>query len=1080
MVNNMRKLLTYILLFISLIAFSQNGTTVASGLPYECSFEESENLTPWRLNYNAPANAVDKWIFGTAVHSEGKRAMYISTDNANPNYGSRQNISIAYLRYRFPASTTRQKYDISFDWKGMGDSTKSKLYVMIDTEDKFTNASVDYSLDNLLALPNGRIVDNLTNPIFNNCQPLTPNGDRFVCGSETWQNISFSNEVSVSSANSQKDFLIVFIWANSNTQDSVGRSSIAIDNFQINSANIKKPQNVVVYPHCEDSTLIVSWDPLNANTFDIQYRQVGEESWTHGTSGITEGDGGYTKDADGRCYFVLKRILEGSYDVRIRGGYEGSVLKTNYVYTSNILVYCPENHCVNYVDLYSPNVLCQYGHHPHVDTHSPYTYTGIIDFGPDAEESRHTLHVDPTEVDPRTDSLLHTVPDGALASVRLGNWKWGGEAEAITYDIVVDTTSQGILIVKYAVVFENPQGHPVEDEPAFNLEIMDSTNTVIDEICGQASFTYSSAVNDPEHWHMTADGKAAWKDWTTVGLSLMNYHNQHIKVRFTTLDCGYSGHYAYAYFTLDCANAHIETDNCGNDAQVTCIAPEGFAYEWRDENNVWQSNDQVFVPDGGIHTYTCKVSFVEEPSCFFEISTVSAPRFPVPDYTVEPLYGNCQSVLKFTNTSHVMNKFEGYENHTSEPCNEGHWVFRELKSGKVSSTTSWSPTYICPDEGDSIEVTYTCYIGANNSCDSTRVDTIVVPNIIPGDTTIYVQTCPESPYQFGDKWFEHDTVVVHTFKNFAGCDSTATLSLKVYPKSKDLYIIDSICSDQAIVIDGIRYNTPMDNKEFHLNTIHGCDSVIYMTLVVNERLRMEMDPFSFSCLDEEQLFISFDITAGVFDSLLIHFDTDQLRDTVIYDTYATNIAIPYSSSVTPGHYKATLSFYQFCCGVHTEVRDIDIRYPASIIEQKWNDVLTLLSPKYNGGYTFTAMQWYKDDMPLPGETHSYLYQPLDENSTYALELTREDGVVLKTCPIQPVHHEEQTAYPTVVKVGQRVPMYMEHPMTVWYFTTTGQLYGRYDLPQGYTDLPTPDQAGPYILKSVNTQGKTNAQVMIVE
>ena len=33
-----------------------------------------------------------------------------------------------------------------------------------------------------------------------------------------------------------------------------------------------------------------------------------------------------------------------------------------------------------------------------------------------------------------------------------------------------------------------------------------------------------------------------------------------------------------AYFTMDCANAHIETENCGNDAHVTCIAPEGFAY----------------------------------------------------------------------------------------------------------------------------------------------------------------------------------------------------------------------------------------------------------------------------------------------------------------------------------------------------------------------------------------------------------------------------------------------------------------------------------------------------------------------
>lgn len=1077
----MRKLLTYILLWFSVTAWAQNGTTVASGLPYECSFEEAEDLSPWMLNYHAPANAIDKWIFGTAVHSEGKRSMYISTDGANPNYGKKQNISIAYLRYKFPTSTGRQKYDISFDWKGVGDSTKSKLYVMIDTEDKFNNPAVDYSLDNLLTLPNGRIVENLTNPIFNNCQPLTPNGDRFVCGSESWQNVSFATDVSVSPANSQKNFMVVFIWANSNTQDSVGRSSIAIDNFQINSANIKKPENVVVYPHCEDSTLIVSWDPLNANMFDIQYRQVGEESWTHGTSGITFGEGGYTKDENGRCYFTLKRILEGSYDVRIRGGYDdGSGLKTNYVYVSNILVYCPENHCVNYVDLYSPNVLCQYGHHWHVDTHSPYTYTGIIDFGPDAEESRHTLHIDPTEVDPRTDSLLHTVPNGALASVRLGNWKWGGEAEAITYDILVDTTSQGILIVKYAVVFENPQGHPVDDEPAFNLEIMDSTNTVIDQICGQASFTYSSAVNDPDHWHMTADGKAAWKDWTTVGLSLMNYHNQHIKVRFTTLDCGYSGHYAYAYFTLDCANAHIETENCGNDAAVTCVAPEGFAYEWRDENNVWQSNDQVFVPDEGIHTYTCKVSFIEEPSCYFEISTVSAPRFPVPDYTYENVLERCQSQLVFTNTSHVMNKFEGYENHTSEMCNEGRWTFRELQSGRVSSTTSWAPTYVCPDEGDSIEVTYTCYIGANNSCDSTRVDTIVVPNIISEPTEFHKYTCPEEPIKFDNQWFTSDTVYIGRFKNAAGCDSISTLYLRVYPKPDDVHIHDSICSDQGVTIGGVRYNQPLDDHLIMLKTTHGCDSAVYLTLTVNERIKAKVDTVPFVCSDDRQLYLTFDITAGVYDSLGIKFNTPSIRDTMIYTPYLSEVAIPYPESITPGVYQAELTFYQFCCGPYTQVRDVEIRYRSSIVEQKWNDVLTVLSPKYNGGFEFTAFQWYKDGQPIPGETHSYLYQPLDFNATYYVELTRADGLVMTTCPVQPEYHEQQTPYPTIVQAGQRIPMYMEQPTTIWYYTISGQLYTSFALPQGYTSLPTPDHNGTFIIKSVDAQGETKAQVMIVE
>lgn len=297
----------------------------------------------------------------------------------------------------------------------------------------------------------------------------------FVCGSQTWQNVSFTKKVSVGAAQSNRNYAFIFIWANANRQDSIGKSSIAIDNFQITSGNISKPENVVVYPHCEDSTLIVNWETFGAaNEFDIQYRKVGESGWTHGISGITEGPDGFTRTNGSQCTYTLKRILEGSYDVRIRSAYydpeENSTLRSNYVYVSNILVYCPENHCINYVDLYdTARVTCTWGMNPDYYSSSgqtPYDNVGVVDMGPESIESRHTLHVDPTEVDPRTDSLLKTVPDGALASVRLGNWHYMGEAESITYEIHVDSTNQGILIVKYAVVLENPgTSHSRQEEP---------------------------------------------------------------------------------------------------------------------------------------------------------------------------------------------------------------------------------------------------------------------------------------------------------------------------------------------------------------------------------------------------------------------------------------------------------------------------------------------------------------------------------------------------------------------------------------------------------------------------------------
>ena len=804
-------------------------------------------------------------------------------------------------------------------------------------------------------------------------------------------------------------------------------------------------------------------------------------------SGITEGPDGFTLENGTHCTYSLKRILEGSYDVRIRTAYydpeENKTLRSNYAYESMILVYCPENHCINYVDLYSPNVTCTYGFNPEAHTGAtPYDSIGVIDFGPDAIESRHTLHVDPTEVDPRTDSLLKTVPDGALASVRLGNWHYMGEAESITYDILVDSTNQGILICKYAVVFENIENHrnqqtgKLEGEQRFTLEVLDSIGQLIDETCGNANFTYTDA--EESGWNITRDG-TAWKDWTTIGVNLMPYHGQTIKVRFTTMDCGWSGHYAYAYFTVDCANAHIETENCGNDAQVTCIAPDGFAYAWYNQNGDTVSHDQTFIVDASRQLYTCRVSFIEQPDCYFEISTTSEPRFPVPDYTFEPVYENCMSQLRFSNHSHVMNMWEGEEKHTTEPTNESLWTFRSLTTGQTRTTTTTNPTYTCREYGDSIEVTLTAYIGADNSCDSTRVDTIIVTNIVPDSTEFHMQTCSETPIKFDGKWFDHDTVYVASFPNFAGCDSVSTLYLHVYPTPKDTYRHDSICSNQKVNVGGRYFNVPMVDSLIMLKTPNGCDSAVYLTLTVNQLLNVTIDSLPYACADEEQMYILFDITEGIYDSLVIKFNTPLLRDTVIYDQVST-VAIPYDANILPGHYSATMRFYQFCCGTYTRTRGFDIRYRSSIVEQKWNDVLTLLSPKYNGGYEFTAYQWYKNDMPLEGETHSYLYQPLDFDAEYYVEVVRKDGVMMKTCPIQPIYHEQQSEYPTVVKAAQRVPVYMEHSATIWYYTVSGQLYSSFTLPQGYADLPTPEQPGIFVLKAVNAQGETKAQVMIVQ
>lgn len=1059
----------YILLFACVMT-SVVTQAQAQGIPYACGFEDDEDLSNWVMIHRYSAHAQDQWVVGSAVRCEGKKSMYISADGTNAVYGSQPNIAVSYLTFKFPDSNTQQNYDISFDWKCSGDSLNSKLYVMVCPEQLLYDESANnyYDLNKIASSVSGILNRNVAAA----CEPLGLSRAPFLFSSKEWQNVSLSNELRVSPSRSRIPFAIVFIWVNNNTNQELQQTGICIDNVQIGSATIKKPQNVVVEPICEDSSMLVSWES-GASEFEVQYRTVGSSTWRR-ADGLTDGVEGFTRTNGTQCSYILQRIKEGSYDVRVQAKAAGIV--SNWTYENLILVYCPENHCLNYLSFDSPDVVCTYGMTYNGGKGTPFDNVGWIDFGPDSKESRHTLHVDPTEVDPRTDSSLHTVPQGALASVRLGNWDTGYEAEGITYSFVVDGQNQGILIIKYAVVLNKPNTSC--GDPGFKMVVLDENGDMIDESCGKADFTYTSAA--AAGWNETKDGNIVWKDWTTVGVNLQPYDGQKVSVQLTTEDCGGGGHFGYAYFTLDCANAKLETENCGNDAKIECFAPEGFGYKWFNEAGEVVSTERTLSVDPSMQTYTCRVSFIEDTTCYFEVSTISAPRFPVPQYTWEPIYEECLSKLKFKNTSHVMTKYTGSENHTQEPTTDCHWYFTRLSDGVTTESYNWAPVYTCPMAGDTIIVNYTTYIGVDNACDSSRVDTIVVPNIIPQHTEFHMVTCPEEPVQFGNEWFNTDTTVVHLFPNFAGCDSTSTLHLKVHPTIEDTYRHDSICSDSSILINGVRYREPMDNQLIMLQSVNGCDSALYMTLTVNKLIKTEMIEDQYTCADDEELFIYFNILEGVYDSIAIDFSTPLLRDTVIYEPNLSTIAIPMPVDVLPGYYTATLSFYQFCCGVHTEQYAITIRYRSSIVEQKWNDVLTLLSPNHNGGFTFTAFQWYKDGVAIPGETHSYLYQPLDMNATYYVELTRTDGVIVTTCPIQPTLHIDKTEFPTLVQSGQQIPIRTPQAVTAWLYTITGQLYSTHMLPQGQVEIPAPTQPGVYVLKVVDNNGETIAKQIIVE
>lgn len=491
--------------------------------------------------------------------------------------------------------------------------------------------------------------------------------------------------------------------------------------------------------------------------------------------------------------------------------------------------------CIDPTDLTAPYVQGYYG-----SFDSPYATIGTIDNGPSSAYSRHTVHTDPNERDPRTGNILKTVPPGGTSSVRLGNWRTGSDAEALLYAIEVDTMISDLLLLKYAAVLEDPN-HSSTQQPRFRLEILNSSMEVIDPTCGLADFISNSNLG----WNTY--GSTLWKDWTTVGIDLSPYAGQTIMVRLTTYDCSQGGHFGYAYFNLECSRKNMVSESCGNNSSNTFTVPEGFSYLWyTDSPQVPISTAQSINVSSDTGTvYHCRLSFVDKPSCNFTMSAFAGIRYPLALFDSVVAMSNCEFDVSFINRSTISS--DGINpSGTGESCEASWWSFG---NGDTSSLYHASTHYDAPGQyevtlvasianglcSDTIRKTITLLppspnptiAGPTDRCDNSLVnDTLIVSNamwhswssdtlvVSPRSTTTYTLTAQDTshcPYTL------NHTITVHPSYNL---HDTAVICPSSLPYSYGSLIIAD-ASDTG-------------SYSYSELSAHGCDSIGTVFLVVKD------------------------------------------------------------------------------------------------------------------------------------------------------------------------------------------------------------------------------------------------------
>ena len=1010
----MNRITLKVVLLLLLFGF---GTLLSYSqvIGYQCTFEDESENSLWKLNVgNQGESCVNKWYFGKSGAKDGDFGLFVSSDGSSNNY---KNSGVSVVAYR-TLHLQPGNYDIVIEWKGVGVDSDG-LYVCWMPDSVATNS---ISSD---ALPNF-VKDGSYNVSFKFA------GSR-LCGQSVWAK---STDLIYSDGTPYK---LVFVWNNGVV--STTPPAACIDNIYIMQVGkCQPPKNLALQTQGADK--LFTWNG-DSPAYDVRYMNTMSDSvyWIE-HFGVEDN------------FLLIDDLEEGMCTFEVRSSCDG--ILGEWVRLEKYFYY-PTVGCVDFLNINPTN--CSYG-----TVQKPMQATGAIDHGCDSEESRHTIHYRKDEYDARVGGTrLRTIPTGSNASVRLGNWKTGAEAECIEYVHQVDTNKSGVLLLNYAVVLESPN-HDSLSQPRFTLKILKNGKPLDRYGCGEAYF--SSGFNT-DGWESFASqgGGGLYKDWTTVGMNLRDHHGEILTIQLTTYDCIEKGHYGYAYFTLECSDGKIQALSCGDSPENSFKGPDGFKYRWYlpdDPENIL-STEQIFtVSSSDTLTYNLDVIQPTNENCYYTLSASTLARYPKARGRFESRVEDCQNIVNFVDSSYVIliNQYTKDTVMSDESVHALEWDF-----GDGYTSTELNPEHIYPEKGGNYTATLTAKM-AGGACTDIASFEIDLPELGVKQDTIHAVICQGESYQFAGKSYFSTGYYLDSAKTVYDCDSITVLDLFVADDYKNT-IYDTICSTDTYMFGGKRITESGKYVE-ELKSIYGCDSIITLNIVVYETLLIDIDTVVNICEDDENIIIPYTITSGRLGDYGFRLEGgDSIEGVSIQNSL---FVIPLPSNLKPNRYRGEISFGKQSCGKEKETIFIDLLYSRDVIAQRWNDVLAVKNSDYNGGYDFVAYQWYRNSDIIAGATTSVLYieEQLNSEDEYSVLLTRaDDGVSQMVCAIVPedlgnTEGSEQIVFS--VNNGSDLVVNVPQKSQVRLWSIMGVLIDTYNFEVGSNYISTIGMHGFYVLE----------------
>lgn len=1034
------------ILLMTLLSGSLWALSAIQQVPFEISFSDPAERSKW-LFQNTDTKLSTTWFIGSNPdYAYGDDYMlYITNDGGVSNrYDTVRASSYTCYAYYQLDTLPEGTYHLEFKYRGYGNP---RLNVQVTTNP----TSYSYSSVSTSSLLN-----------------------------KWW---STSTSTFTSDGKTQYYISVSFYYGSKEKLSFPPKTGYAVDAIQIYKdetppACVQMPQSLQLTRSENDA--VFSWAG-NASEYEVEYF-LNDSSLHLRTKVDNVTTTSYTVHSE--------QVPEGSYSFRVRSicGRDTS----GWASIDYQLVYDITKHCMDYLNFQHPDVKAQYGY-----TYNPGYYTEVVDYGFTSQNSRHTIHHYPRDVDERTEYKLRTFPEGQPAAIRLGNWRVNNEAEDIIYTMEV-TKDMAILQLRYALVMQLP-GHLPSQQPRFTLEFLDETGKLIDS-CGYVDFTASANL---EGWHTVKgvgeETDVIWKDWSLIGLNMRDYIGRTVQVRITTKDCSEGKHFGYAYFTMGCSPGTIQGIHCGVKPDQF-IVEEGFYYRWYhkyDPERKVLSRDRTFVLADGMDTATYCVDMMNmlDTTCYFTLEASSLAYVPHAAGELTYIPSDCKNYVQLSDKSSTQGIYwdEGGQPVTVKETDGADEIVWDL--GIYGTSTERSPKLRIPDSGDTLHVTLHAYMD-NRSCEDSMTYELVVPAIGTARTIDTYYFCSGGSITYNGQVYTAETEFADTVVGSNGCDSISIVALRFF-RVDTIEYTDTLCSGGTMTWNGQVITGAGDYSAVVKSQLFDCDSVFNILHLFQQpylSMTMEHQPQAV-CPHSGTITVPFSVTAGTAQEYDLLF-SDQAKQYGFADLYAqpiaptdTKLTIPFSDTIRPGVFDASVVFHNLDCDSMTFPVTLTIYYdPDSLITQRWNDFLSVRKHAFDAYGGFTAYQWYRNGQPIAGQTGSQLYVPdggLDPSSAYAVELTRmSDGMRVRTCPYYPTTEPNTvtiSVYPTVVssQAPAKVQVHTSEPASVRLYNKDGVLWNTWSVPEGASQLTAPSQQGMYLMHLQTQSGEKAVRKIIV-